>query len=36
LRPRRTIAPANVFTSPPPSAEASVVSALINERREER
>lgn len=36
LRPRRTIAPTNVFTSPPPSSGASVVDALINERREGR
>jgi antitoxin (DNA-binding transcriptional repressor) of toxin-antitoxin stability system len=36
LRPRRTIAPASVFTSPPPSAEASAVDALIHERRESR
>ena len=36
LRPRRTIAPASVFTSPPPNAEASAVDALIDERRESR
>jgi prevent-host-death family protein len=36
LRPRRALAPANVFTSPPPSSEASVVGALIYERREGR
>lgn len=36
LRPRRTIAPAAVFTSPPPSSRASAVGALIDERREGR
>jgi antitoxin (DNA-binding transcriptional repressor) of toxin-antitoxin stability system len=36
LRPRRSVAPAAVFTSPPPSSGASAVELLINERREGR
>lgn len=36
LRPRLTVAPEAVFNSPPPSAGASAVDALINERREGR
>jgi antitoxin (DNA-binding transcriptional repressor) of toxin-antitoxin stability system len=36
LRPRLTVAPADVFTSPPPSSGASAVAALIDERREGR
>jgi antitoxin (DNA-binding transcriptional repressor) of toxin-antitoxin stability system len=36
LRPRRTVAPAAVFTSPPPVAGASAVGALIDERRDGR
>jgi hypothetical protein len=35
-RPRLTVAPAVVFTSPLPSAGASAVNALIKERREGR
>ena len=33
LRPRRSVAPAAVFTSPPPASAASAVAALIDERR---
>ncbi|HEY3719588.1 MAG TPA: hypothetical protein VGL41_05545 [Roseiarcus sp.] len=36
LRPRLTVAPAAVFSSPPPAAGASVVASLIDERREGR
>jgi antitoxin (DNA-binding transcriptional repressor) of toxin-antitoxin stability system len=36
LRPRRTVAPAAIFTSSPPSSGASAVGALIDERREGR
>jgi antitoxin (DNA-binding transcriptional repressor) of toxin-antitoxin stability system len=36
LRPRRTAAPAAVFSTPPPRANASAVELLIDERREGR
>jgi antitoxin (DNA-binding transcriptional repressor) of toxin-antitoxin stability system len=36
LRPRLTVPPAAVFTSAPPSAGASIVGALVDERREGR
>jgi prevent-host-death family protein len=36
LRPRRTDAPAAVFSAPPPRAGASAVESLIDERREGR
>ncbi len=36
LRPRRTVAPAAVFTSPPPNSGASAVGVLIDERRDGR
>jgi prevent-host-death family protein len=36
LRPRRTGAPAAVFSTPPPRANASAVESLIDERREGR
>ena len=36
LRPRLTVAPAAVFNSPPPTAGASAVDSLIDERREGR
>jgi prevent-host-death family protein len=36
LRPRRTVAPSAIFTSPPPVSGASAVGALIDERREGR
>ena len=35
-RPRLTVAPAALFTSPPPRASASAVKAPIDERREGR
>lgn len=36
LRPRRSAAPAALFTSPPLGSGASAVDALIEERRDER
>jgi antitoxin (DNA-binding transcriptional repressor) of toxin-antitoxin stability system len=36
LRPRRTVSPASLFTSPPPGSIASAVDALIDERRDGR
>ena len=36
LRPRRTSAPAAVFNTPPPRADASALELLIDERREGR
>jgi antitoxin (DNA-binding transcriptional repressor) of toxin-antitoxin stability system len=36
LKPRRTVTPSAIFTSAPPSAGASAVEALIDERREGR
>ena len=36
VRPRRSVPPAAVFASPPPSSVASAVGALIDERREGR
>jgi len=36
LRPRLSSAPAGIFDTPPPRAEASVVASLIDERREGR
>jgi prevent-host-death family protein len=34
LRPRRTVAPAALFSTPPPRANASAVELLLDERRE--
>jgi antitoxin (DNA-binding transcriptional repressor) of toxin-antitoxin stability system len=36
LRPRRTVAPAAVFSTAPPRADASALASLIDERREGR